>query len=264
MEILIPELINALEAFGRPVVLVLDDLHRSSTPDIDADLERVLRHPSSNLRLVISTRVDPQIGIERLRLGGDVVELRAKDLAFTLEETAQLFDLLQIRLAQEDTALIWRRAEGWAAGLRLAATTLLDRPDRERVMAELAGDNVNVAEYLLAEVLSRERPEIREFLIRASVAEELPVELAVELTGRDDSWPLMDELTHRHAFLSPVGDRRGVYRLHTLFAELLRAQLRYERPGEVADLHARAARWYARNEDPVSALRHAVECVGDR
>jgi LuxR family maltose regulon positive regulatory protein len=259
MEILIPEFINALEAFGRPVVLVLDDLHRSSTPDIYADLERVLRHPSSNLRLVISTRVDPHIGIERLRLGGDVVELRAKDLAFTLEETADLFELLQIRIAQEDTALIWRRAEGWAAGLRLAATTLLNRPDHERVMAELAGDNVNVAEYLLAEVLSREGPEIREFLIRASIPEELPVELAMELTGRDDSWPLMDELTHRHAFLSPVGDRRGVYRLHTLFAELLRAQLKYERPGEVPVLHARAARWYARNGDSVSALRHAVE-----
>ena len=130
-------------------------------------------------------------------------------------------------------------------------------------MAELAGDNVNVAEYLLAEVLSREAPEVREFLIRASVVEELPVDLAVALTGRDDSWPLMDELTHRHAFMSGVGDRRGVYRLHTLFAELLRAQLKYERPGEVAELHHRAAQWYAGNGDSVSALRHAVES-GDK
>lgn len=263
MEILIPEFINALEAFGQPVVLVLDDLHRSSTPEIYSDLERVLRHPSTNLRLVISTRFDPHIGIERLRLRGDVVELRAKDLAFTLEETAELFELLQIRLAPDDVNLIWRRAEGWAAGLRLAATTLLDRADPERLMAELAGDNVNVAEYLLAEVLSREAPEVREFLIRASVVEELPVDLAVQLTGRDDSWPLMDDLTHRHAFISSVGDRRGVYRLHTLFAELLRAQLRYERPGEVAALHYRAAHWYASNGDPVSALRHAVES-GDK
>jgi ATP/maltotriose-dependent transcriptional regulator MalT len=170
VDILLPELTSVLEKFDQPITLVLDDLHRSSAPEIYADLELLLRHPSSKLRLVVSTCVDPPIGVQRLRLSGHVVEPRARDLAFTLDET----------------------------------------------------------------------------------------ELAAELTGRPDSWPLLDELTHRHAFLAPVGDRRGVYRLHTLFAELLRAQLKYERPAEVGSLHERAARWYGRNAAPVAALRHAV------
>ncbi len=258
VDILLPELANVLEKFEQPITLVLDDLHRSSAPEIYGDLELLLRHPVANLRLVVSTRVDPPIGLERLRLTGHLVELRAKDLAFTLEETIELFELLGIDLAKVDLEVLWRRSEGWAAGLRLAAATLAGRPNPERFVAELAGDDANIAEYLLAEVLSRERADTREFLIRASVADELPIELAAELTGRDDSWPLLDELTHRHAFLAPVGDRRGVYRFHTLFAELLRAQLKYERPAEVGSLHERAARWYGRNGAPVAALRHAV------
>jgi LuxR family maltose regulon positive regulatory protein len=259
VDILLPELINALEAFEQPITLVLDDLHRAASPEIYADLDLLLRHPTSNLRLVVSTRVDPPIGIERLRLTGAVVELRARELAFTLDETFRLLKLLGIELADDDVELLWRRSEGWAAGLRLAATTLAESPSPERLVADLAGDDANIAEYLLAEVLSREQAETREFLIRASVVDELPIELAAELTGRRDSWPLLDELTHRHAFLAPVGDRRGVFRLHTLFAELLRAQLQFERPTEVPVLHNRAARWYRRNGAPVAALRHAVK-----
>lgn len=259
VDILLPELTNVLERHGRPITLVLDDLYRNQAAEIYRDLERMLRHPASNLRLVISTRVDPPIGVERLRLAGQVVELRAKDLAFTLEEAVELFDLLAIRLHEEDVEVLWRRSEGWAAGLRLAAATLAGQPHPERFVADLAGDDANIAEYLLAEVLSREPPGIREFLIRASIVDELPVELAAELTGRRDSWPLLEELTHRHAFLGPVSERRGIYRMHTLFAELLRAQLRYERPDEVATLHDRAARWYGRNGAPIAALRHSAE-----
>jgi LuxR family maltose regulon positive regulatory protein len=259
VDIFLPELINALERFDQPITLVLDDLHRSPSREIYADLALLLRHPSSNLRLVISTRVDPPIGVERLRVAGQVLELRARDLAFTLEETFELFDLLGISVSRDDVELLWRRSEGWAAGLRLAATTLTGRPNPERFVAELAGDDVNIAEYLLAEVLSREPAETREFLIRSSIVDELPVDLATELTGRRDSWPLLDDLTHRHAFLAPVGDRRGVYRLHTLFAELLRAQLKYERPAEVPGLHDTAARWYVRRGAPLAALRHAVQ-----
>ncbi len=263
VDILLPELINALEEFGRPITLVLDDLHRSSSREVYADLDLLLRHPSSNLRLVVSTRVDPPIGVERLRLHGHLRELRAKDLAFTLGETVSLFEQLGIRVAGDDAEQLWRRSEGWAAGLRLAAATLAGHPHPERLVAELAGDDANVAEYLLAEVLAREPSETREFLLRASIVEELPVELATELTGRADSWPLLDELTHRHAFLAPVGERRGVYRLHTLFAELLRAQLKYEQPGEVKPLHDRAARWYEKNGAPTAALRHAVRSGND-
>lgn len=259
IDMLLPEFINALEALEAPVTLVLDDLHRVSSPEIYADLDLFLRHPSTNLRLVLLTRFDPPISVERMRLAGQVGELRARELAFTLNETVELLELLGVKLALADVELLWRRSEGWAAGLRLAATTLADCATPERLVADLAGDDANIAEYLLAEVLARESPGTREFLIRAAVVDELPVELAAELTGRSDSARILAELTHRHALIAPVTDRRDVYRLHALFAEMLRAQLKLDRPAEIRTLHALAARWYARNGAPLSALRHALK-----
>jgi LuxR family maltose regulon positive regulatory protein len=254
-----PELLNAIEVLEDPVVLVLDDLHRISSPEVYEDLELLLRHPSPKLRLVISTRFDPPIGVERLRLAGQVTELRASDLAFTLEEASELFELLDLRLAETDLEVLWRRAEGWAAALRLAASTLRGRSEPERLVAELAGDESNIADYLLAEVLASEPPDVRDFLLCVAIVDELPVELAVALSERPDAGEVLAGLAHRHALISPIGEGRDTYHLHTLFGELLRAQLKYEQPGRVTELHTTAALWFDRQRAPVTALRHALQ-----
>ena len=127
--LVLPALADALAGAERPVVLVLDDFHQV----IDAvheDLERLARFPPPALRIVIVTRADPPIGLGRLRLDGSLTEIRAADLAFTLDEAGALFGALGIALAPEDLATLWRRTEGWAAALRLAAVSLQHHPTR--------------------------------------------------------------------------------------------------------------------------------------
>ena len=164
---------------------MLDDFHEV----IDAvheDLERLVRFPPPALRLVIVTRADPPIGLGRLRLDGSLTEIRAADLAFTLDEAGALFDALGIALAPEDLATLWRRTEGWAAALRLAAVSLQHHPEPRDFIEHFAGTDATISDYLVSEVLARQPPELRDFLLRTSVVDTLSAELADALTGTTD------------------------------------------------------------------------------
>ena len=183
LDLAIPALVNALETLGEPVVLVLDDLHELGDSPAVADLDRLLRHPPRNLRVVISTRIDPALRIGRLRLEGTIRELREADLAFTLDEAAALLAAAGTELEPESLRRLWERTEGWAAGLRLAALTLRDHPDPAAFVAAFAGDDLAMADYLVTEVLARQPPELVAFLLRASVVGEMSADLAAAVTG---------------------------------------------------------------------------------
>ena len=258
VDALLPALEGALAALPGPAVLVLDDLHEISGSPAIADLDRLLRRPPPALRVVIATRADPPMRIGRMRLEGSLTELRAADLAFTREETAALLDGAGIEIPDDAVALLWDRTEGWAAGLRLAALALRTHPDPVRFVAEFAGDDSTVADYLLAEVLARQPAELRDFLLRISIVGEVTGELADALTDRSDSDRLLAQLERDHALLSATGAPHSWHRLHPLFAELLRSELRYRAPGVVPELHRRAARWFEAKGHPTEALRHAA------
>ncbi len=254
----IPALTNALEELDEPIVLVLDDLHELGDTAAVADLDRLLRHPPPALRIVIATRVDPQLRLARLRVAGELCELRDRDLAFTESETVELLAANDVELSGPSATGLWRRTEGWAAGLRLAALTLRGHPDPDGFVAHFAGDDATVAEFLLAEVLVQQPPELREFLLRTSIADVVSAPLADALTGHHDGEASLARLEREHALISSLGPDRGWYRCHPLFAELLRAQLRYELPDAVPELHRRAAVWHAGQQLPAAALRHAA------
>jgi LuxR family transcriptional regulator, maltose regulon positive regulatory protein len=150
------------------------------------------------------------------------------------------------------------RTEGWAAGLRLAAVSMLGHPDPRRFVLELAGDDRSLAGYLVAEVLDRLPAELRGFLVRTSVVDELSGELADALTGRDDGERTLARLERANAFVVALGHRREQYRYHPLFAGLLRYELRREAPREVAELRRKAADWYGANGFPAEAVGQAV------
>jgi LuxR family transcriptional regulator, maltose regulon positive regulatory protein len=258
----LPVLINALEARDTPVVLVLDDLHEIGDAPALRDLDRLLRHPSPALRIVVSTRIDPPLRVGRLRVAGELTEIRAADLAFTREETSELLAASGIAVDPEVVEALWTRTEGWAAGLRLAALTMRTHPDPPAFVAEFAGDDSTVAEYLLAEVLAQQPPEVRDYLLRLSVVDAANGELADAVTGHTDSARILAQLERDQVLLSTAGEARAWHRLHPLFAELLRSELRYEAPDEVPGLHRRAAKWFATNDRPLEALRHAA-AAGD-
>jgi LuxR family transcriptional regulator, maltose regulon positive regulatory protein len=256
-ELLLPALVDALAARKQPVVLVLDDFHEV-VDALHEDLKRVARFAPPALRLVIVTRADPPIGLGRLRLDGRMTEIRAADLAFSLDEAGALFDALGIVLAPEDLAKLWRRTEGWAAALRLAAVSLQQHPEPHDFIEHFAGTDATVSDYLVSEVLVRQPPEVRDFLLRTSVVDTLSAELADALTETTQGHEMLARLEHG-GVLTTALDEQGVWhRYHPLFAELLRAELRAQLPDEAPLLHRRAATWLAAQGDVAAALRHAA------
>jgi LuxR family maltose regulon positive regulatory protein len=253
-------LVSGLAELPTPVVLVLDDVQDITDPAVFQGLEFLLRHGPEQLRLVLSTRVDPPLPLHRLLVSGQLSQVRSADLAFTVTEVAELLaeHEFQPRLDERDAALLQARTEGWAVGLRLAALSLQGQPDPRRFVAEFAGDDRSVADYLVGEVLDRQPEGLRRFLLQTCIVEELSGDLADALTGgRDGEWTLA-RLERANAFVAALGPRRDAYRYHRLFAGLLRCELRRQAPEQVAGLHRRAARWYAANGLVADAIRQAL------
>ncbi len=257
MDLVLPALVDALEARDEPLVLVLDDLHLVAEV-VREDIERLVRYPPPSLRLVLVTRADPPIGLGRLRLEGWLTEIRARDLAFTLDESAALFEALDVPIARDDLATLWRRTEGWSAALCLAALSVRAHPEPSRFIEHFAGTDATVSDYLLSEVLARQPPELRDFLLRTSIVDMVCGELADALTGGSDGQRTLARLEHGGALLAPLDEHGAWYRYHPLFAELLRAELRARLDGEIEGLHRRAAEWLAAHGDRTAALRHVA------
>jgi LuxR family transcriptional regulator, maltose regulon positive regulatory protein len=253
-------LASALAAQDRPAILVLDDLHLLAGPRMLDGLDYVLRNAGSGLRLVVASRTDPLLPLHRYRLAGQLAEIRAGDLAFTIAETGQVLAQHGITLPAGALECLTGRTEGWAAGIRLAALSMASHPDPDRFARELAAEDSAVTGYLVEEVLNAQPPRARHVLLSTSILEQVSADAARELTGLEQAGQILPALARANAFVQPAGG--GRYRYHPLFAEVLRLRLRREHPGRVADLHRRAARWYERNGSLADAVRHAA-AAGD-
>ena len=179
-----------------------------------------------------------------------------RGLRFTERETRELLTASGIALSEAGVALLHERTEGWAAGLRLAALSLAGHPDPEQFVAEFSGSDRTVAEYLIAEMLERQPPEVQDLLLRTSLLDRVNGELADVLTGRAGSERVLLDLEDANAFVISLDPGRTWFRYHHLFADLLRLELRRTQPEQVSALHLRAAGWFARNGQFVEAIRH--------
>ena len=237
--------------------LMVDDVHELGSAEAQRQLELLVMRAPPGLRFVLATRHDVRLGLHRLRLEGELTEIRADDLRFTVAETRELLAAAGVELTDSVLALLHERTEGWAAGLRLAALSLAGHEDPERFAAEFSGSERTVAEYLLAEVLDRQPEQVRRLLLRTSVLERVNGELADLLTGGSGGERVLQDLEEANAFVVSVDPARSWFRYHRLFAGLLQLQLRRTEPGEVARLHELAAGWFAGHGFPVEAVRHA-------
>jgi LuxR family maltose regulon positive regulatory protein len=244
------------------LILVIDDLHELACPDALAQLTRLLTNLPGGVHAVLATRRDLPLHLHQLRLAGELAEIRAADLRFTERETRELLDASGITLSEAGVALLHQRAEGWAAGLRLAAIALAGHPDPERFVAEFSGSDRTVAEYLLAEMLDRQPGDVKDLLLRTSLLDRVNGELADLLTGRTGSERVLLELEDANAFVVSLDAERTWFRYHHLFADLLRLELRRTLPEEAPALHRRAAGWFAQQGQVVDAVRH-TQAAGD-
>ncbi|MEU3094453.1 LuxR C-terminal-related transcriptional regulator [Streptomyces sp. NPDC006967] len=249
-----------LSAGERPVVVVLDEFDRVTSPEIAEQLEFVQHHARPGLRLVLVTRTEPLMPLHRYRAAGEQTEIRGAELAFTPGEAERLMELHGLRLTPAAVGALVERTRGWAAGLRLSALAAGESPDPEVYLKEFEADRGAIADFLLAEVLKRQDAATQDLLLRVSVLDRFSSGLANAVTGRDDADALLVRLSRDNAFVEHVG--HGLYRLHPLFAEILRAHLRMRRPGQQPGLHRRAAGWLRRSGDLAEALGHGA-AAGD-
>ena len=244
------------------ITLVIDDLHELTSPEALSQLTRLLTNLPPHVHAILTTRHDLRLGLHQLRLAGELAEIRAADLRFTERETRMLLDASGIALPESGAALLHQRTEGWAAGLRLAALSLAGHPDPERFVAEFSGSDRTVAEYLIAEMLERQPPDVQDLLLRTSLLDRVNGELADVLTGRPGSERILLELADANAFVVPLDPERAWFRYHHLFGDLLRLELRRTLPAEVPALHRRAAGWFTLQGQVVEAIRH-TQAAGD-
>ena len=238
------------------ITLVIDDLHELASPEALGQLTRLLTNLPPHAHAILTTRHDLRLGLHRLRLAGELAEIRAADLRFSEGETRELLDASGISLSDSGAALLHQRTEGWAAGLRLAVISLAGHPDPERFVTEFSGSDRTVAEYLIAEMLDRQPPDVQDLLLRTSLLDRVNGELADVLTGRPGSEQVLLDLENANAFVESLDPERTWFRYHHLFADLLRLELRRRLPAEIPALHRRAAGWFTQHGEVVNAIRH--------
>src|SRR6266536_2385889 len=204
--------------------------------------------------------MDPLLPLHRHRLAGQLSEIRASDLAFSIADAGLVMARHGCALSADSLECLTRRTEGWAAGIRLAAMSMDTHPDPDQFVRELITEDSALTGYLVEEVLNTQPPEVREVLLSTSILDRVSAEAASELTGNERAAVILAAVAHANAFVQSLG--RGWYRYHTLFADVLRLKLRREYPGRIAVLHRRAARWYQRNGPLTDAVRYAAR-AGD-
>ena len=259
VETAVDELMNALVRWGRPVTIVLDDLHSIGSELSLGSIGHAIERLPGNARLLAATRSDPAIAIARLRARGELTEVRARELAFTVDESRELIEREGIDVSAESVELLVERTEGWPAGLYLAALWLRDLEDPDEGVRAFAGSNRHVADYLTDEVLSHLAPETRDFLLRTSVLNRLTPELCDFVLDREDSAAVLAELARSNMFLVALDTREEWYRYHHLFGELLQLELGRKR---ALGVYRRAADWCRAHGLVEDAIEYAA-AAGD-
>ena len=220
----------------------------------------MLKNARPGLRLVVTSRIDPPLPLHQYRLTGDLTEIRADDLAFSVSEVASLMVQHDVTLAPSVLEFLTETGEGWAAGLRMAAMSMAGLPDPEQFVKNLNAEDSAVAGYLVEEVLNVQPADVRELLLYSSVLEQVNADIASALLDRAEVAGALEALARENSFVQPVGE--GWYRFHSMFRDVLRLKLRRERPDIVASLHRKAARWYQQQGMLAEAVRSAAH-IGD-
>ena len=254
-EAIVPRLSAELSSRS-PFVIVLDGADALVSPDSPKAIGTVIENLPPGSMVALAGRSLPRVPIAALRVAGPLLEIGPYELALSRREAEILLRASGVELDETELAALLQRAEGWAAGLRLAALA------SESLVGSLAGDDRHVADYLRSEYLSRLEPSVLQFLQRTSVLERMCAPLCNAVLRSRGSAAELEEIDRANLFLVRLDHNRGWYRYHHVFRDLLQRELEEQEPDLVPVLHRRAAAWYEAHLDPESALFHA-HAAGD-
>lgn len=258
-EVAVDELVNGVNAYGQPLAIVLDDLHLLSDDACLRSLEHALEHLPPHARIIATTRSDPGLSLGRLRARGKLGEIRARGLAFTVDEARELLVVHEgIALDDASVELLVERTEGWPAGLYLAALWLRGLEDPAAGVRDFHGSHRHVVDYLSGEVLDTLDAGTHQFLLESSALGRFSAPLCDYVLDRSDSSARLREIERTNGFLIPLDADGEWYRYHHLFEELLQLELAHVEPHTPAQLHRRASDWCRKHDLIDEALEHAA------
>ncbi|EMG4289972.1 helix-turn-helix transcriptional regulator [Pseudomonas aeruginosa] len=252
----IESLLGDLDRYARPLLLVLDDLHLVSNPDIFTGLNRLVQYAPPGLVLALGTRSQPALSLATWRAKGLLLEIGLEELRLGFEETREYLERSGLYLDEPCLKALYSQTEGWVVGVHLVSLWLRQQPQVQE-MALLDGDKQAVSAYLLAAVFERLPGDLQEALLALGVASQLSGDLANALTGRQDGQALLERLESMQLFLLPLDRERQWYRFHLLFADFLRNRLRDSDPDRFKQLHFNASLWFTNHHMPTFAIEHA-------
>jgi LuxR family maltose regulon positive regulatory protein len=259
IESILTTMINEINGIDSDFAIVLDDYHVIDAEPIHAGLTFLVDHLPPRMHLVVASRSDPPLPLARLRARGELTELRAADLRFTVDESSTFFNqVMALDVSAIDTAKLERRTEGWIAGLKLAALSMKGRADVAGFVDAFSGDNRYIADYLIDDVLQAEPERVRRFLLGTAILERLSGPLCDAVTGESGSQELLESLERKNLFVVALDEKREWYRYHQLFADVLQALSVREDPDRARSFHRRASAWYAERGSTTDAVRHAL------
>jgi LuxR family maltose regulon positive regulatory protein len=270
-------LINELNQIKEDYLVVLDDYHCIHQAEIHEVLDRLLLHPPSTLHLVLSTRIDPLLPLSKFRAHSEVVEFRAEDLRFTMDEIQQLLENMTKSVIDEATIKsIEEQTEGWVTGIRLAALAMRHGLGQGAIRGQLSSQNRYVTEYLVNEILSKQAASWSVFLLKTSILDRFNADLvnsvcfvdAESSSGASSELEIMGKqflewLQASNLFVISLDNEQEWFRYHHLFQDFLRQELiKKFNSAEILNLHAAAGHWYAQNGWIEEAIYHLL-AAGD-
>jgi len=236
--------------------IVVDDFHFAAPAAAKDMTDLVECWPSSKVQLVLASRFDPRLRLNRMRLAGELSEVHDRDMYFSLDDSRELLANFDVKLPDADLALLHRRSEGWPAALQMATLSLRSTGDPVRAAQALEVRGHAIADYFVDEVLDQQPPEVARFMLDTSVLGELTGDACAALTARQDAATLLRRIDAAHLFLVALDEERTSFRYHHLVSETLRAELRARDPGRERLLHLRSAEWFESGGDARHAARH--------
>jgi LuxR family maltose regulon positive regulatory protein len=254
--------LESCEGHPAPIVLIIDDYQIIEDPAIHESLRLFLEHLPDHLHLILSSRVDPDLPLARLRVRGQLSEIRADELRFREVEASQyLGQMLSPTLSAEEVSQLVNRTEGWIAGLQLVTLTMQKREDRAAFLKALTGSQRYLLDYVQEEILARLPTGVRDFLLHCAILSQMSASVCQAVTAsptKAASQRMLVFLERANLFLVPLDEERHTYRLHDLFREALLATLHTTQPEMEPVLHRRAARFYEAQWQWHEAIAHAL------
>ncbi|MDY7102297.1 MAG: LuxR C-terminal-related transcriptional regulator [Actinomycetota bacterium] len=270
--VVVPRLVNALDAHAGAITLVVDDYHLIDAPVVHEGFERFLELAPPHVLVVVATRLDPPFRLGRLRVRRELVDIRARDLRFEGADAAALVGVAgndapgsgatvngTAGIDDAEVERLVARTEGWAAGLVLAGLSL----GAGGGFAGFENGDRLVAEYLTDELLDALDDDDRHRMLRTAILDRLAGPLVDAVCGTTDGAAWLHRLAGVNQLVIGLDGSGTWFRYHHLLRDVLRAEAGRVITGELDGLHLRAADWFESTGRAVDAIDHTL-AAGDR